>query len=51
VVTVSKLRSRSFDQVLTSLAQLAQSGVVTPFPELAQYVARELGLPQPPAEG
>jgi len=48
VVTVSNLRSRSFDQVLTSLSQLAQSGVVTPFPELAQYVARELGLPQPP---
>lgn len=51
VVTVSNLRSRSFDQVLTSLSQLAQSGVVTPFPELAQYVARELGLPQPPGGG
>lgn len=48
VVTVSNLRSRSFDQVLTSLAQLAQAGVVTPFPELARYVARELGLPEPP---
>ena len=50
VVTVSNLRSRSFDQVLDSLSRLAQSGVVRPFPELAQYVARELGLPQPPAE-
>ncbi len=48
VVTVSNLRSRSFDQVLDSLSRLAQSGVVKPFPELAQYVARELGLPQPP---
>jgi len=48
VVTVSNLRSRSFEQVLTSLAQLAQAGVVSPFPELAQYVARELGLPEPP---
>jgi hypothetical protein len=49
VVSVSKLRSRSFAQVLDSLSRLAQSGVVRPFPELAQHVARELGLPQPPA--
>jgi hypothetical protein len=48
LLTVSNLRARNFDQVLSTLAQLAQSGVVTPFPELAQYVARELGLPQPP---
>jgi len=50
VVTVSNLRSRSFDQVLDSLSRLAQTGVVRPFPELAQYVARELGLPQPPSD-
>lgn len=49
VVTVANLRSRNFNQVLTSLAQLAQAGVVSPFPELAQYVARELGLPEPPS--
>jgi len=49
VVRVANLRSRNFNQVLTSLAQLAQAGVVSPFPELAQYVARELGLPEPPA--
>lgn len=50
VVTVANLRSRNFGQVLTSLAQLAQAGVVSPFPELTQYVARELGLPEPPSE-
>jgi hypothetical protein len=48
VISVSNLRARNFDQVLSTLTQLAQAGVVQPFPELAQFVARELGLPQPP---
>lgn len=48
VLSVSNLRARSFDQVLDTLARLAQTGVVAPFPELAQYITRELGLPQPP---
>jgi hypothetical protein len=48
VLTVSNLRARSFGQVLDTLARLAQSGVVAPFPELGQYICRELGLPQPP---
>ena len=47
VLTVSNLRARSFDQVLDTLARLAQTGIVTPSPELAQYITRELGLPQP----
>jgi hypothetical protein len=46
-LTVSNLRARSFAQVLDTLARLAQSGVVAPFPELAQYICHELGLPQP----
>jgi len=46
-LTVSNLRARRFDQVLDTLARLAQSGVLAPFPELAQYITRELGLPQP----
>jgi hypothetical protein len=46
-LAVSNLRARSFDQVLDTLARLAQTGVVTPYPELAQYITRELGLPQP----
>jgi hypothetical protein len=47
VVTVSNLRARNFDQVLDTLGRLAQARVVTPFPELAQFITRELGLPQP----
>jgi hypothetical protein len=46
-LAVSNLRARSFDQVLDTLARLAQTGVMTPYPELAQYITRELGLPQP----
>jgi hypothetical protein len=46
-LAVSNLRARSFDQVLDTLARLAQTGVVAPYPELAQYITRELGLPQP----
>jgi hypothetical protein len=46
-LSVSNLRARSFDQVLDALARLAQTGVVAPYPELAQYITRELGLPQP----
>jgi hypothetical protein len=45
---VSNLRARSLDQTLTTLSQLATANVMAPYPELAQYVARELGLPQPP---
>jgi hypothetical protein len=47
-LAVSNLRARSFDQVLDTLARLAQTGMVAPYPELAQYITRELGLPQPP---
>jgi len=47
VLSVSNLRARSFDQVLDTLARLAQTGVVAPFPELAQYICHELGLPLP----
>ena len=47
-LAVSNLRARSFDQVLDMLARLAQTGVVEPYPELAQYITRELGLPQRP---
>ena len=46
-LAVSNLRARSFDQVLTTLTQLAQARIVEPFPELAQFITRELGLPQP----
>ncbi|MGD0922485.1 MAG: hypothetical protein ABSA70_12080 [Terriglobia bacterium] len=46
-LAVSNLRARSFDQVLDTLARLSQTGVVAPYPELAQYITRELGLPQP----
>ncbi len=46
-LAVSNLRARSFDQVLDMLARLAQSGVVAPYPELAQYICHELGLPKP----
>ncbi len=46
-LAVSNLRARSFDQVLDTLARLAQSGIVAPFPELAQHITKELGLPQP----
>jgi hypothetical protein len=48
VLAVSNLRARSFDQVLDMLARLAQTGVVEPYPGLAQFITRELGLPQPP---
>jgi len=50
-LTVSNLRSRNLDQTLTALSQLAQANVVAPYPELAQHIARELGLPQPPQTG
>ncbi|TAM79172.1 MAG: hypothetical protein EPN47_19380 [Acidobacteria bacterium] len=45
---VSNLRSRNLDQTLTALSQLATAKVMAPYPELAQHIARELGLPQPP---
>jgi hypothetical protein len=51
VVTVSNLQARNLTDVFQALSQLAQAGLVEPFPELAQYVARELGLPQPPPDG
>ena len=44
--TVSNLRARNFSETMETLTRLAQSGVVAPYPELAQYVTRELGLPQ-----
>ena len=47
-LVVSNLRARSLDQTLASLSQLATANVVAPYPELAQHIARELGLPQPP---
>ena len=50
-LVVSNLKARSFDQTLTALSQLATANVVTPYPELAQHIARELGLPQPPQTG
>lgn len=49
-LTVSNLRARSLDATLTALSQLATANVVAPYPELAQHIARELGLPQPPEE-
>jgi len=48
VLAVSNLRARSLDATLTALSQLATANVVEPYPELAQHIARELGLPQPP---
>ncbi|HET7213621.1 MAG TPA: hypothetical protein VFL79_08535 [Terriglobia bacterium] len=45
---VSNLRARSLDATLTALSQLATANVMAPYPELAQHIARELGLPQPP---
>jgi hypothetical protein len=45
---VSNLRARSLDQTLTALSQLATANVIAPYPELAQHIARTLGLPQPP---
>ncbi|MBZ5516774.1 MAG: DUF935 domain-containing protein [Acidobacteriia bacterium] len=45
-VVVSNLRARRFDQVLDLLVRLAQTGVVAPYPELTQFITRELGLPQ-----
>jgi len=47
----SNLRARSLDQTLTALSQLATAKVMAPYPELAQHIARELGLPQPPENG
>jgi len=47
-LTVSNLRARSLDATLTALSQLATANVVAPYPELAEHIARELGLPQPP---
>jgi len=49
-LTVANLQARSLDDTLTALAQLATANVVAPYPELAQHIARELGLPQPPEE-
>jgi hypothetical protein len=46
-LAASNLRARSFDQTMTTLTQLAQARIVEPFPELAQYITRELGLPLP----
>ncbi len=51
VVTVSNMRARNFDQTLDALTKLAQAGVVAPFPELTQFIIRELGLPQPATSG
>ena len=48
MLQTSNLRARSLDQTLTALSQLATAKVMAPYPELAQYIARELGLPQPP---
>ncbi len=45
-LTVANLRARNFEQTFDVLTRLAQSGIVAPYPELAQYVTRELGLPQ-----
>jgi hypothetical protein len=44
-LTVCNLRARNFSETLESLTRLAEGGLVTPYPELTQYVARELGLP------
>ncbi len=45
-LTVANLRARNFEQTFDVLTRLAQTGIVAPYPELAQYVTRELGLPQ-----
>jgi len=45
-LTVSNLRARNFNETFDLLTRLAQSGIVAPYPELAQYVTREMGLPQ-----
>jgi Protein of unknown function (DUF935) len=45
LLTVANLRARKFEVVFQSLSQLAQAGLVEPSPEISQYVARELGLP------
>jgi hypothetical protein len=51
VLVASNLRARSLDTTLAALSQLATANVLAPYPELAQHIARELGLPQPPAPG
>jgi hypothetical protein len=51
VIAVSNLRARGFDQTLDALTKLAQTGIVAPFPELTQFIIRELGLPQPATPG
>jgi hypothetical protein len=43
---VSNLRARNFSETMDTLTRLAQSGILAPYPELAQFVTRELGLPQ-----
>jgi hypothetical protein len=50
VVTVANLQSRQLMQAFQTLAQLAQARIIEPYPELAQFVAQQMGLPQPPAE-
>ena len=45
-LVVSNLRARNMSETLDLLTRLAQSGIVAPYPELAQYIRRELGLPQ-----
>ncbi len=48
-LTVANLEARNFTETFGVLSQLAQAGVIAPYPDLAEYVARELGLPQPKA--
>ncbi len=50
-LTVSNLRARNFEQTFGILTRLAQTGIVAPFPELTQYITKELGLPQPQKPG
>ena len=45
-LTVANLRARNFSETFDLLTRLAQSGIVIPYPELTQYVTREMGLPQ-----
>jgi hypothetical protein len=45
-LTVSNLRARNFSETFDLLTRLAQSGIVAPYPELTEYVTREMGLPQ-----
>jgi hypothetical protein len=45
-LVVSNLRARNFSETMDTLTRLAQSGILAPYPELAQFVTRELGLPQ-----